>query len=177
MRKLAVAAAVVLTGCAPALKVVPVGVRWEPSMHLAAKQMEKGKNTINGSAFLRQAGGGVVTCAGSEVSLIPDTPYSRKRLSILYGNPDKGYRKHLSDYFGVTVDNAFESYDRYQHTTVCDAQGKFSFKNVADGSWFLQSEAIWTVPARIFIDSLQGGYMVDRIDVKGGETRDVIISR
>jgi hypothetical protein len=45
-----------------------------------------GTSTLRGSAFLRQQGGGVVTCAGSDVTLVPATEYAKHRLTALYGS-------------------------------------------------------------------------------------------
>ena len=42
---------------------------------------EPGTSGVKGQAFLRQQGGGIVTCAGSEVFLVPATPYYRQLLS------------------------------------------------------------------------------------------------
>ena len=50
----------------------------------AAKIFEKGNNTIKGSAFLRQQGGGTVTCASSELFLFLATAFADERMSVLF---------------------------------------------------------------------------------------------
>ena len=51
----------------------------EPPLRLdsATFALAEGAATIEGSGFLRQRGGDVVSCAGSPVWLAPDTPYFR----------------------------------------------------------------------------------------------------
>ena len=51
----------------------------------------KGTNSLSGEAFLRQQGGGVVTCAGAVVVLVPVAPYSTERMMARYGSATSGY--------------------------------------------------------------------------------------
>lgn len=60
--------------------------------------LSRGSSTIQGQAFLRQAGGGVVTCAGEEVSLLPATPYQVERMTIIYGSTQGGRRTSAIGY-------------------------------------------------------------------------------
>jgi hypothetical protein len=71
-----------LVGCAELTKVP--GGSFDPRG--AAHIHQEGNNTITGEAFLRQNGGGVVTCAGYDVRLVPNTPYASKRMYVIYGN-------------------------------------------------------------------------------------------
>lgn len=47
-------------------------------------QLARGDGEIRGNAFMMQRGGGVVTCAGNEVYLIPHNDYAAERLGALY---------------------------------------------------------------------------------------------
>lgn len=138
----------------------------------AAYVLEEGDNTIIGNAFLRQNGGGVVTCAGYEAGLLPVTAYASERINIIYGNTQKGYAsiapyqmKHYD--FGVTP----SGYGEYKRKTVCDSSGNFKFTNVPDGDYFLTTSVIWKV------QSQQGGHLMQRVAVSGGETKDLIVTQ
>ena len=105
--------------------------------------MKKGKNTIIGNAFLRQNGGGVITCAGSKVRLIPATDYAKERLRYLYSGTEKGYNPIVfkgCGKFGAAMQFNFipspDSYIELTKETVCDSSGHFKFNNINDGSFF-----------------------------------------
>lgn len=94
----------------------------------AERLMKKGKNTVIGNAFLRQNGGGIVTCAGSEVTLIPATEYAKERLRRLYSGTDKGYNPIVVKGFfqyGPRMQYKFiptpNRYTALMKRTVCDS--------------------------------------------------------
>src|SRR4030095_16529486 len=62
-------------GCATR-QPVQMQTAFDPLEHNA--YMEPGENSIKGQGFLRQQGGGVVTCAGSEVFMVPATSFFRE---------------------------------------------------------------------------------------------------
>ncbi|MBP7370582.1 MAG: hypothetical protein KA902_04010, partial [Arenimonas sp.] len=65
-----VSISILLTGCMTA----PTITLTTPfDSDYAQKMLADGTNMVKGSALIRQAGGGVVTCAGNEVLLIPNT--------------------------------------------------------------------------------------------------------
>lgn len=87
------AATALLTGCAtvvaaPRYLRAPTAV-FEPSDAMWSQAL--GKNTISGSAVMRTVGGEAKTCAGLPVELIPESPYARERVTIIFGNPETGY--------------------------------------------------------------------------------------
>lgn len=138
----------------------------------AASILEEGDNTITGNAFLRQNGGGVVTCAGYEADLIPATDYALERINIIYGNAQKGYASvapyQVKAYdFGDTP----SEYSEYKRKTLCDSSGHFKFTNVPDGDYVLTASVIWKV------QSQQGGHLMQRVAVSGGETKDLIVTQ
>ena len=126
---------------------------------------QPGDNSIEGQAFLRQSGGGVVTCAGRDVRLIPQTPYARERIRNIYGTilgPARGRQE---------VDTADPRYWEMSRQTTCDAQGNFRFTNVPDGEYFVISRVQWMV-SRV----PQGSPVMIAVAVSSGETANVIIS-
>ena len=133
-----------------------------------AKQLlQPGRNTIKGNAFLRQTGGGVVTCAGATVYLVPATAYAKERIAVLYGS---------SNFAGYDLRTRFNpdspEYVSLVHTTRCDSQGNFVFERVADGEFFIRTVVTW----RVGYDD-QGGSLIHRVSVDGGQTVNAIMAR
>lgn len=165
MKFLGIAAAVAaLSGCATTIV---------PTVNLVAKYDEQqaitllkdGTNTIKGNAFMRQRGGGVVTCAGSPVFLVPATDYATERVTVLYGNATGG----------VSIRNAlfnpdYPSYAKNAKRTICDSSGNFQFDKVADGSFFAGTHVTWTA------GTVQGGGMMSRAVVKDGQTISLVMA-
>ncbi len=141
----------------------------------AMKLLEDGSNTVKGSSLLRQRGGGVVTCAGNSVLLIPETPYARERMVALYRNTVKGYTGYNSDYGRVVRRIRFKpdlpEYYRLMKETTCDAQGYFKFNNVADGNFFVTTSILWEVSS-----ITQGGILMYYVRVSGGETKEIVLA-
>lgn len=155
-----------LTGCA----VAPVAVSTGPAFDQAAAELllRPGNNEISGSAFLRQQGGGVVTCAGQDVSLIPVTAYARRVFVALYGTSTEQAR-HRGRL--VRIEPSSDEFGKLVKTTQCDAQGNFSFDGVTDGEFFLETTVTWIVAG-----STNGGPIFRPVRVSGGERIRVVIS-
>jgi len=93
-----------------------------------------GTNTIKGQGFLRQQGGGIVTCAGSTVVLVPATLFFREFIN----HPRSGKKPEL-----VGIDPGLRG--ALIKRSQCDAQGNFLFSSVADGNWFVLTDVKWAV--------------------------------
>lgn len=133
----------------------------------AAYIQQAGPNTIVGQAFLRQRGGGVVTCAGESVSLIPATRFSSERIGFLYGTTETAARGNLMR----RLSPAPSDYQRYMRRSQCDAEGRFLFENTPDGDYFITTDVIWVVG-----DDMEGGPVMSPVSVRGGENRRLIIA-
>lgn len=133
--------------------------------------LSKGTSTIKGSALLRQQGGGVVTCAGNDVRLNPVTPYSSERIRAIYNNSDKGYFEFNHPTMGgfTNPDPDYETYGTRK--TTCDAQGYFSFDNVKPGEYYVTTEISWRAG-----NTIQGGWIMRRIDIGENETKDIVLT-
>ena len=129
-----------------------------------------GSNALRGSAFLLQRGGGVVTCAGRPVDLTPATAYASERMSWIYGPPKEGYvsARALTHY---TFSPDEPEYVTLSRRTKCDAQGKFEFDGVADGTFFVTTFVAWAVGREV-----QGGTLAQRVTLSGGKVANIIIS-
>ena len=126
---------------------------------------EDGPNTIEGQAFLRQRGGGVVTCAGNTVYLFPAGAYARERVQNIYGTVARPARAR------AVPDTPDPRYLAFLRETRCDAQGDFSFDRLADGRYFVGTRIVWLAGNRT-----QGGPVMAPVEVSGGQTVEVILS-
>ena len=130
-----------------------------------------GGNAIRGSALIRQQGGGVVTCAGREVRLIPATAYARERMNLLYGSTTQGYNPaFMGRNLGEQAQNK-EYLDATRRTT-CDAQGFFRFDNVADGDYFVATAIVCQV--RPYVS--EGGALMHAVTLSGKEAKEIVLS-
>lgn len=171
MKNAVLALCIAAAGCVPyqaqpTSRVVSVGVPFDEAH--ARLLVADGVNTVKGNAFMRQRGGGVVTCAGQTVRLIPATAYARARFRELYGTEDGPASNRGSN---VTFYPDPPEYLTVVRSTRCDSQGNFVFERVADGEFFVATLVTWEV-AR----ALQGGNLMQRIKVSGGSTETVILS-
>lgn len=119
-----------------------------------------GSATIAGQAFMRQNGGGVVTCAGSLALLMPDLPYFSEAVAHARNNQN--------------VDFAADQ----QHAqsmvrkSTCDAQGNFVFTNLPVGGWIVTSRVHWVVA-----DVSQGGTLLQRgVQSKAAQETKVLLT-
>ncbi|RYG57587.1 MAG: carboxypeptidase regulatory-like domain-containing protein [Alphaproteobacteria bacterium] len=158
VRFAALAAALLLAACSP--------VTLKSSFNAADASFinQTGTGAITGQAFLRRNDGMVVYAAGSEVSLVPKTPYSDERFASIYGAGKLSY-------FGASFKNDTADYYNYTRKTIADGEGRFTFTDLAAGSYYLTTTVTWTVQY-----AQQGGALMERVTVTGGQTSNVIMS-
>lgn len=171
MRSIVVMGAVAaLTGCASRAPVEPevvdLGVAFDAAA--ARSQLGEGKGQIKGGAFIRQQGGGVVTCAGRDVSLVPATPYAAKIYQVLYGT-DQGTAMRLP--VAKRVKPTSSEFGQVMKKTQCDAQGAFAFDGIKDGDYFVETVVTW----RVGLDQ-QGGAIMRRVSLAGGQQISIVVS-
>jgi len=161
-------AAVLTAGCIATAPVQQIREIAEPfDQELATRQLRHGPNTLRGNAFMRQQGGGVVTCAGRVVSLIPRTPYANGRIFAIYNTNE----------FGVSTSANFRfvpdlpEYHSNLRQAQCDSQGNFLFENVADGEFFVVTQITWQVG-----QALQGGNLMRKVTLVGGSITSIIMA-
>ena len=129
-------AVVAISGCAYPQQKQTVRIAAPYNSEEAMRLLERGQNTIRGSALIRQSGGGVVTCAGKPVFLVPATAYATERARGIYGSDRGGYQNALGAPHIVFEPNP-SAYLALTKKTVCDSQGYFKFDHVADGSFYV----------------------------------------
>ena len=166
---------IMLSGCMPPPPPKVYLNQYDPE---SAKVLinKEGKNTITGNAFMRQQGGGLVTCAGSDVKLFPKTPYATEYLEEMFKGTyfldgefsgDKGYVQS-----GAYVFNPYPSNSK---ETQCDSQGNFEFTGLGDGEYYVITRVNWSVPSQYGLEG-QGGNLVKQVKVIGNETKKVVLN-
>ncbi len=158
----------ILTGCA----ITPHSFlsTYEPGQLPKSSGIE-GVHTLKGSAFLRQKGGGVVTCAGEEVKLTKEleltrNAYANEYLSLPY------YVKNVTP-----VDTRLLAFEeelailRSKHvlTSQCDVDGRFTFENIAAGDYSVLTKVEWYAG-----QYAQGGYVSKRIKIAESKSPKVV---
>jgi hypothetical protein len=159
-----------MAGCAATPAPQTVSVAFNPAE--VAWFNAPGRNTIKGSAVMRTVGGDVRTCAGADANLVPDSTYARARMQTMFGGLERGL---LSARSGFTWSGTDPRYQAASRTTTCDPQGFFTFEAVPDGTYYVTAKVVWGVPTQYFT-SWQGGYVMQRVEVRGGETRQVVLT-
>ena len=135
----------------------------------AAKQLEPGTGTVKGSALMRQRGGGVVTCAGLPVHLMPVTPRAREWAGHLYGGSQGGFYNVGAGTLDISDDGS--GFVQAIRTTHCDAQGNFRFDQVAEGEFFVFTRITWHAGS-----ALQGGSLMRPVRLTNGGTSDIVLA-
>jgi hypothetical protein len=155
-----------LTACAPTIMQMSLA---PADAEEASAMLGPGTGTIKGSALLRQRGGGVVTCAGNDVFLIPATLSAVAELRRVFGD-DKGYVERGGDTnFGG---GKLVAPPKPNRSSLCNAQGFFTFSKVRAGKWYVMTNVTWTVN-----DDYQGGTLLGTADVAEGEETEIVLTR
>ncbi len=147
--------AIALGGCATPQRQSqpePEPLRFDYDLH--KPYLGPGPNKVYGQGFLRTNVGGVVTCAGNQVLLLPATPYYSQ----------------VKDAYVLGKLRPFLPYG-YSQKSQCDAEGNFVFSEVPDGIWLFLTEVRWT-----FRGKPQGGVVAAEAGIQGGGTFQVIVS-
>ncbi|RVT87025.1 hypothetical protein DXV76_02755 [Rhodobacteraceae bacterium CCMM004] len=164
MRTLAVLALAALAGCGGTIEMAtPFDARE------VAYVTRSGAADVTGQAFFRQRGGGVVTCAGEEVALIPAGAYMREFVTKGFGRVEGGT---IPAIMAPQVSHPPE-FAQYRRTATCDAEGDFEFRNVANGDYYVTSIVLWTVGDQIIPE---GGALAKLVQIRGGRDQRVIVS-
>lgn len=161
------ATAVLAAACAPTAPLV-VHTPFDPEA--GAWSAARGTGSIAGQGFLRQQGGGVVTCAGAEVAAVPVTSYSTERMTLLYGRVDQGFNPVPP--FGRQLAESPQGYQAQMRRTRCDAQGRFRIGELPPGEYYVITTVTWMVG-----NSQQGGGLMARVRLAEGGAAELLLTR
>lgn len=169
MRSTAVLAVLILAGCAS--EPVTLQSHFDPGE--VAWFSARGTNTLSGTAFLRNYRGNAKSCAGLAVTLMPVSAYARERMGHLYGAGDEGFNPLTG---GIPADFANDDgrYMAAAKSTRCDAHGRFAFSELPDGDYYVIATVTWR-DREYGLE--QGGYLMRRVQVSTGETKEVLLAR
>jgi len=149
--------ALTLSGCVAVPTYSPVAASLIPFDEAAHQSYEGvGTGSITGQAFLRQKGGGVVTCAGSPVIIVPGTAYFRRVMEAA-----------RSGAIGQ-IDPAARALAKQ---TMCDAQGNFTATGLRGGDWLVTTSVQWSVGY-----AQQGGGLLKDVMVEDGKQAAVLLT-
>ena len=127
-----------LCACAPTLGPPPPGIPIPDESFRAgdfAWSQTGGHNAIMGR-LAAQTGPVRYTCAGSTVVLTPETPWSRRRMIVLYKS-DLRSALPTNDVRGRTSLAPPGDSDPFVRRATCDSADRFSFANLPDGAWYV----------------------------------------
>lgn len=126
---------------------------------------QKGSSRIQGQAFMRQVGGGVVTAAGEKVGLFVATPYTEEAFATVKS--------------GQSIDQSTDTlnFKQYIKTTTADAAGNFEFDQIPPGDYVVVTKVAWQVPQGRYGMSDEGGVLDQKVTVAPGQTAKIIMNR
>jgi hypothetical protein len=133
------AAAFALAACTPTLGPPPPRAHGGPSGATFrasdfAWSTETGRGGIAGQVAYRQ-GKTRFSCAHATVILTPETPWTRRRMKILYGSTESAAAP-AEVVRARTPSAPSEDYSAFIRRTTCDAASRFSFGGLPDGAWY-----------------------------------------
>ena len=137
----ALLALVPLAACEPMYGPPPPGLVTTPTEDSAFRASDfawskaVGRNALVGSVSFRN-GAVRYSCAGMTVVLTPETPWSRKRMDVLYLS-DQRAALPVSEVRGRTAKAPPGDSDPYVKRAICDEASRFSFAGLADGAWYV----------------------------------------
>jgi hypothetical protein len=141
----AIVAGMGLAACEPMLGPPPPGgFRQPPSSGVFraddfAWSTESGRGGIAGHLAYR-AGSVRYTCAKTTVILTPETPWTRRRMEILYLSSDSAAAP--ADEVRARAPAAPNGdYSAFVRKASCDATNRFSFMGLPDGAWYVIAAA------------------------------------
>ncbi len=157
-----------IASCVPTQKPRTIALNGPFDVEAAELINAKGDGSIKVQAFMRQNGGGIITAAGRKISLLPYTDYTNYRIAEIYA----GRPFIPADEPQPIIENDPQEYYIFTRTQTADASGSTTFKNVADGKYFIVTSVVWKV-GKFY----EGGSVNERVTVKDGEAAEVIIAR
>jgi hypothetical protein len=125
---------------------------------------EKGRNTITGRVVLRTDAGKTYTCFAAW--LAPDSTFQREIVNIVFGSTENAVFSYKDRPLKMRYMSAMERWreGKTKHESSCDREGRFTFRYIPDGPWFL------TAMAGPVSDSWG---LMRRIEVRGNSTMEV----
>lgn len=141
--------------------------------------LPKGRSSVEGEAFLKTRGGDVKTCAGNQVLLVPDSPYARARMKLLFGSEEGGLLGSHRSFAQLAAEDP--DFARARFKTTCTSTGRFKFGALTAGRYYLITTVTWSAVGQTWGGRAelneQGGELMLRVDLAETEQQAVIMTR
>jgi hypothetical protein len=127
-----------------------------------------GKGRIEGRLSFKNKGV-AYGCAGTGVVLTPETPWTRRRMLILYNSSARATLP-AAEVRGRTPPERSGDYSAFVKRATCDQAGQFAFGGLADGAWYVITVAKPATP--------NGGAdmaIMRRVEVRSGKAVKVVL--
>lgn len=160
-----------VAACAPTMGPPPPGrgpMAGPPTFRAAdfAWSQASGRNGVAGRVTYRR-GPTRFTCAGAGVVLTPETPWSRRRMAVLYGSTERAALP-TDEVRARTPKAPPGDAGPYVKRATCDSADRFSFGGLPDGAWYVITTA--RPAGRPEADSVA---LMRRVTTRGGRTVSV----
>jgi hypothetical protein len=127
----------------------------------AAYINETGNTTINGRSFITRKDGVVVYAAGSDIALIPTSAYAINRVGQIFKEQKS---VNINEVNGKFFEVSEPEYVKFQKIVKADDQGRFTFKNIATGNYFVFTTITWNAG-----DKAQASALVEKVTATADE--------
>ncbi len=129
------------------------------------KLQNEGTSIVKGQAFLKTRGGDVKLAAGEQIVLNPVTSYSNQWYEENY----------LKQNFMSPADSRLW---KYVKKTTADGSGRFKFKNVPAGEYYVTTKVMWeTATGYQGSLQLQGGWLTKKVHISNGQEIEIILTK
>jgi hypothetical protein len=157
----------ILAGAWAGCVTTPPSPHWTPAAQATEGEYQPyliaGTGSVTGQAYLPKRVGGFVTAPGTPVTLDPATSV---------GN--EWWEKAGQSWLHRSLTPPSPAFAKARRTTVTGADGKFTFSNLPAGKYYVRTEVTWKVGN---YDSFQGGLVGQVLEVRDGQSTEVILSK
>jgi hypothetical protein len=138
---LCAAAAGALAACAPVTPSPSTGARPPQSGPAPFRAQDFAWSTATGTGRIEgrvnhRSGQLRYSCSGAGVVLTPETPWSRRRMTILYKSAERAALPS-EEVRARTPSAPSGDYSNFVKRTTCDANSRFSFSGLPAGAWYV----------------------------------------
>ncbi|HVI32793.1 hypothetical protein [Phenylobacterium sp.] len=160
-----------LAACAPTMGPPPPGrgpMAGPPTFRAAdfGWSQAPGRNGVAGRVTYRQ-GATRFTCSGAGVVLTPETPWSRRRMAVLYGSTERAALP-ADEVRARTPRAPAGDAGPFVKRTTCDSADRFSFSGLPDGAWY-----VITVARPAGQPQAEGMALMRRVTTRGGRATSI----
>jgi hypothetical protein len=167
------AAAMALAACAPTLGPPPPGAAPPPASSSTFRAEDFAWSTENGRGQIAgrlayHAGKDRYTCARGTIILTPETPWTRRRMEVLYLSAESAALP-ADEVRARTPSAPAGDYSAFVRKATCDAANHFSFAGLPDGSWYV------IAAARPIVGNGPTMAVMRRVTTHGGKVTNVAL--